>query len=234
MWAYPRKPNGCSSLSSESSECMLALLLSSLSFPLCSVRCPICYVSASSSIRRTLQNCRIWTCGLFSPFRETQSSGRLVQSWRSQWPSGGTRGSTSSRKRIEETSISLRMTRLMVAPGVVRLSAMYLTQHCMLRKPLVGEFALRWNVWNGWILEVATVQSWQAWSVILEETCAWCRGIAWTSQQRQWTTITSEAFLFHDDDGKAIAFHWHRTGFPTFAHFTWPASTSWNQMQSQS
>ena len=24
--------------------------------------------------------CRIWTCGFFSPFRETQSSGRLVQS----------------------------------------------------------------------------------------------------------------------------------------------------------
>ena len=32
MWACPRKPNGCSSLSSEGSECMLALLLSSLSF----------------------------------------------------------------------------------------------------------------------------------------------------------------------------------------------------------
>ena len=77
---------------------------------LCSVRCPICCVSACSSIRRTLQNCRIWKCGFFlSPFRETKSSGRLVQSWRSQWPSGGTRRSTSSRKRIEETSISLRM-----------------------------------------------------------------------------------------------------------------------------
>ena len=32
MGASPRKPNGCSSLSSEGSECMLALLLSSLSF----------------------------------------------------------------------------------------------------------------------------------------------------------------------------------------------------------
>ena len=35
------------------------------SVSLCSVRCPICCVSACSSIRRTLQNCRMWTCDFF-------------------------------------------------------------------------------------------------------------------------------------------------------------------------
>ena len=62
-----------------------------------------------------LQNLDVWF--FFSPFRETQSSGKLVQSRRSQKPSGGTRRSTSSRKRIEETSISLRMTRLLLQLG---------------------------------------------------------------------------------------------------------------------
>ena len=96
-------------------ECMhVGIVAVKFVLSLCSVRCPICCVSACSSIWRTLQNCRIWTCGFFSPFRETQSSGRLVQSWTSQWPSGGTRGSTSSRKRIEQTSISLPMTRLLL------------------------------------------------------------------------------------------------------------------------
>ena len=46
---------------------MLALLLSSFVLSLCSVRCPTCCVSACSSIRRTLQNCRIWTCHIFLP-----------------------------------------------------------------------------------------------------------------------------------------------------------------------
>ena len=154
-----------------------------------------------------LQDLDVWF--FFSPFRETQSSGRLIQSWRSQWPSGGTRGSTSSRKRIEETSISLPMTRLLLGSwGDVK-------NHCgwpdcswgreaqsdvpdaalhaaKTNKNCRWVFVLRWNVWNGcrlnWNLEVASVQSWQAWSVILKETCAWCRGIAWTSQQRQWTS----------------------------------------------
>ena len=36
-----------------------------------------------------------------------------------------------------------------IAPGVVRLRAMYLTQHCMLRKSVPRVCVLRCNVWNG-------------------------------------------------------------------------------------
>ena len=108
---------------------------------LCSVRCPICCVSACSSIRRTLQNCRIWTCGFFFSFprdpelRKTRSKLKVTVAVRRD--EGKHQFTKEDRGDVNLTADD------QTAPGVVRLRAMYLTQHCMLRKPIktVGEFS---------------------------------------------------------------------------------------------
>ena len=156
-----------------------------------------------------LQDLDVWFFFLLSARPRAQEDSFKVEGHSGRQEGRGEARGTSSRKRIEETSISLPMTRLLLGSwGDVK-------NHCgwpdcswgreaqsnvpdaalhaaKTNKNCRWVFVLRWNVWNGcrlnWNLEVASVQSWQAWSVILKETCAWCRGIAWTSQQRQWTT----------------------------------------------
>ena len=106
-----------------------------------SVRCPTCCVSVCWSIRRTLQNCRIWTCGSFFSFprdpelRKTRSKLKVAVAIR--------RDEEKHQFTKEDRGDANLTADDQTAPRVVRLRAMYLTQHCMLQKPIkiVGEFS---------------------------------------------------------------------------------------------
>ena len=169
----------------------------------------------------------------FSPFRETLSSGRLLQSWRSQWPSGGTRGSTSSRKRIEETSISLRMTRLPLGSW----DSERCTWRSMLRRKtekIVREFSCSAGTCGTvetWKLQLCNdgkhgVWSWKRPVLDVEVLPEPVSSASVPPHQKPFRTTMTMAKRSPSTDTALASTH---SLTPHMA-----ASTSWNQMQSQS
>ena len=122
------------------------------------------------------------------------------------------------------------------APGVVRLRVMYLTQHCMLRKsvslraPLERVERLKLGSCNCAIM--ASVECDRGRDLCLVSRYCLNHAVSSASgppHQKPFCTAVMMTMAKRSPSTD------HCIGFPTFAHFTWPAgSTSWNQIKSLS